>query len=268
MGPGECGCLPRVAVLTRLPGVGALTVLVISGEVEDVAWFTSARKPRPLDGTDTTVRGSSSCRAGLLLAAVDSVRGGADRETVPGVRRDLKSRSPADGARALPSPPPPRAGCSPVPGTSLVDIPAPGRWAGRHRSPVQADPRRGQGTEVGWAGPGRVRNRPWFVLDDTDRAARPGCTVMAPTLDTSAEWVYKGDGWARHVLRGSRCFLPGRATSSSSSCVHLPSFVGAQLVRPRPFAQLTGLRALQLDPRGDRDCGLRGGRRKGATRTR
>ncbi len=49
---------PRVKVLTRLPGVGELTALVILAEVGDVSRFGSARKLASWAGLTPTVRGS------------------------------------------------------------------------------------------------------------------------------------------------------------------------------------------------------------------
>jgi len=49
---------PRVTTLTRLPGVGPLTALVILAEIGDVARFGSARKLAAWAGLTPTVRGS------------------------------------------------------------------------------------------------------------------------------------------------------------------------------------------------------------------
>jgi transposase len=49
---------PRVQVLTRLPGVGPLTALVILAEIGDVGRFGSARKLAAWAGLTPTVRGS------------------------------------------------------------------------------------------------------------------------------------------------------------------------------------------------------------------
>ncbi|PZG95245.1 IS110 family transposase [Streptomyces sp. NTH33] len=49
---------PRVAALTRLPGVGTLTASVIVAEVGDVTRFPSARKLAAWAGLTPTVRGS------------------------------------------------------------------------------------------------------------------------------------------------------------------------------------------------------------------
>ncbi|WP_165396548.1 IS110 family transposase [Streptomyces sp. F001] len=49
---------PRVAALTRLPGVGTLTALMIVAEVGDVTRFPSARKLAAWAGLTPTVRGS------------------------------------------------------------------------------------------------------------------------------------------------------------------------------------------------------------------
>ena len=78
---------PRVKVLTQLPGVGPFTALVILAEVGDISRFGSARKLAAWAGLTPTVRGSRPHRparphlqAGLGVAAVDLVRGGADRQ--------------------------------------------------------------------------------------------------------------------------------------------------------------------------------------------
>ncbi len=87
---------PRVKVLTQLPGVGPFTALVILAEVGDVSRFGSARKLASWAGLTPTVRGSDRVahyghiwKAGLGVAAVGAVRGGADRQAVPAVRRRL-----------------------------------------------------------------------------------------------------------------------------------------------------------------------------------
>src|SRR6266542_1589942 len=49
---------PRVKVLTRLPGVGELTALVILAEIGDIGRFGSARKLAAWAGLTPTVRGS------------------------------------------------------------------------------------------------------------------------------------------------------------------------------------------------------------------
>jgi transposase len=49
---------PRVRVLTRLPGVGELTALVILAEIGDISRFGSARKLAAWAGLTPTVRGS------------------------------------------------------------------------------------------------------------------------------------------------------------------------------------------------------------------
>jgi transposase len=51
-------CDPRVKVLTRLPGVGPFTALVILAETGDIARFGSARKLAAWAGLTPTVRGS------------------------------------------------------------------------------------------------------------------------------------------------------------------------------------------------------------------
>ncbi|MFB6960593.1 transposase [Streptomyces sp. NPDC056309] len=49
---------PRIKVLTRLPGVGTLTALVIAAEVGDITRFPSARKLTAWAGLTPTVRAS------------------------------------------------------------------------------------------------------------------------------------------------------------------------------------------------------------------
>jgi Transposase IS116/IS110/IS902 family len=93
---------PRVKVLTTLPGVGQFTALVIVAEIGDITRFPSARKLASWAGLTPTVRGSDLTvrhghitRAGLGLAAVGAEPGGADRQAVPGVRRQLRGHRPA-----------------------------------------------------------------------------------------------------------------------------------------------------------------------------
>ena len=49
---------PRTRVLTRLPGVGPFTALVLLAETGDISRFGSARKPASWAGLTPTVRGS------------------------------------------------------------------------------------------------------------------------------------------------------------------------------------------------------------------
>ena len=49
---------PRVKVLTRLPGVGPFTALVLLAEIGDITRFSSARKLASWAGLTPTVRGS------------------------------------------------------------------------------------------------------------------------------------------------------------------------------------------------------------------
>jgi hypothetical protein len=88
---------PRVKTLTTLPGVGQFTALVMLAEIGDITRFPSARKLASWAGLTPTVRGSDRVvrhghiwKAGLGLAAVGAEPGGADRQTVPGVRRHLR----------------------------------------------------------------------------------------------------------------------------------------------------------------------------------
>jgi len=87
---------PRVKVLTQLPGVGPFTALIILAEVGDIRRFGSARKLASWAGLTPTVRGSDPRRplrphlqTRLGMAAVGAVRGGADRQAAPPVRRRL-----------------------------------------------------------------------------------------------------------------------------------------------------------------------------------
>ena len=86
---------PRVKVLTQLTGLGPFTALVIVAEIGDVSRFASARKLASWAGLTPTVRGSNRVAhyghisAGLGVAAVGAVRGGADRQALPAVRRRL-----------------------------------------------------------------------------------------------------------------------------------------------------------------------------------
>jgi transposase len=87
---------PRVKVLTRLPGVGPFTALVILAEIGDVSRFGSARKLASWAGLTPTVRGSDRVahyghisKQGLGVAALGAVRGGADRQALAAVRRQL-----------------------------------------------------------------------------------------------------------------------------------------------------------------------------------
>jgi transposase len=94
---------PRVKVLTQLPGAGPFTALVILAEIGDITRFPTARKLASWAGLTPTVRGSDRVahyghipRTGLGLAAVGAVRGGADRQALPAVRRRLPGhRRPA-----------------------------------------------------------------------------------------------------------------------------------------------------------------------------
>jgi transposase len=88
---------PRVKVLRTLPGVGEFTALVMLAEIGDISRFGSARKLAARAGLTPTVRGSDLkvrhghiTRAGLGVAAVGDEPGGADRQAVPGVRRQLR----------------------------------------------------------------------------------------------------------------------------------------------------------------------------------
>ena len=53
---------PRVKVLTRLPGVGPFTALVLLAEIGDISRFGSARKLASWAGLTPTVRGSGPDR--------------------------------------------------------------------------------------------------------------------------------------------------------------------------------------------------------------
>jgi transposase len=87
---------PLVKLLTQLPGVGPFTALVILAEVGDVSRFASARKLASWAGLTPTVRGSDRVahyghiwKGGPGVAALGAVRGGADRQAAPAVRRRL-----------------------------------------------------------------------------------------------------------------------------------------------------------------------------------
>ena len=83
---------PRVKVLTRLPGVGPFSALVLLAEIGDITRFGSARKLASWAGLTPTVRGSDRTvatghlQAGADLGAVGGVRGRADRQAAPGLR--------------------------------------------------------------------------------------------------------------------------------------------------------------------------------------
>ena len=88
---------PRVKALRTLPGVGEFTALVMVAEIGDITRFGSARKlaswagltpDGPRLGPDRPAR--AHLQAGLGLAAVGAEPGGADRQAVPGVRRQLR----------------------------------------------------------------------------------------------------------------------------------------------------------------------------------
>ena len=88
---------PRVKALRTLPGVGEFTALVMLAEIGDITRFPTARKLAAWAGLTPTVRGSDLKvrhghipRAGLGLAAVGDESGCADRQAVPGVRRQLR----------------------------------------------------------------------------------------------------------------------------------------------------------------------------------
>ena len=88
---------PRARTLTTLPGVGQFTALVMLAEIGDISRFGSARKLASWAGLTPTVRGPgpdraarAHPRAGLGLAAAGHEPGGADRQTVPGILRQLR----------------------------------------------------------------------------------------------------------------------------------------------------------------------------------
>jgi transposase len=87
---------PRARVLKTLPGVGEFTALVMLAEIGDITRFASARKLASWAGLTPTVRGSDLTvrhghiwKAGLGVAAVGPEPGSADRQALPGVRRQL-----------------------------------------------------------------------------------------------------------------------------------------------------------------------------------
>jgi transposase len=88
---------PRVKVLRALPGVGEFTALVMLAEIGDITRFASARKLASWAGLTPTVRGSDLTvrhghiwKAGLGVAALGAQPGGADRQAVPRLRRQLR----------------------------------------------------------------------------------------------------------------------------------------------------------------------------------
>jgi Transposase IS116/IS110/IS902 family len=92
---------PAVKVLTQLPGVGPVTALVILAGTGDASRFGSARKLAAWAELTPTVPGPGPHRpprahpqTGLGLAAVDCVRGRADRQTPPRLRRQLPGHRP------------------------------------------------------------------------------------------------------------------------------------------------------------------------------
>jgi transposase len=91
---------PRVKVLTQLPGVGPFTALVILAEVGEVSRFASARKLASWAGLIPTGQRPrrplrSHLQSGLGVAVLGAVRGGADRQALPGVRRRLPAHCEA-----------------------------------------------------------------------------------------------------------------------------------------------------------------------------
>jgi transposase len=86
---------PRVKALTTLPGVGEFTALVMLAEIGDISRFPSARKLASWAGLTrrcaarTGPSGTGTSRARLSLAAVGHEPGRADRQAVPGLRRQL-----------------------------------------------------------------------------------------------------------------------------------------------------------------------------------
>jgi transposase len=88
---------PRVKTLRTLPGAGEFTALVMLAEIGDISRFPSARKlaswaglTPAVRGSDLTVRHGHITRAGPGLAALGAEPGGADRQALPGVRRQLR----------------------------------------------------------------------------------------------------------------------------------------------------------------------------------
>jgi transposase len=95
---------PRVKVLTQLPGTGPFTALVILAEVGDVSRFGSARKLASWAGlTPDRPRlrprrpPRSHLQTGLGVAALGIVRGGADGQAFPAVRRQLPGHRQTPG---------------------------------------------------------------------------------------------------------------------------------------------------------------------------
>ena len=99
---------PRVKTLTTLPGVGQFTALVMLAEIGDISRFPNARKLAELGRAHADgPRLGPSCparahlQAGLGLAALGAEPGGADRQALPGVRRNLRGhrQTPRDQDR-------------------------------------------------------------------------------------------------------------------------------------------------------------------------
>ena len=161
---------PRVKVLTQLPGIGPFTALVILAEVGDVSRFGSARKLASWAGLTPTVRGSDRVahyghisKGRLGVAALGAVRGGADGQAAPAVRRHFPAHC-ANGAGRRSPPPRSPASWSPAPGTCSPTPSTP-----QPRNPRRA-PRQRRGDRPGGVAWPRVSSQ--IILSRPCRARR------------------------------------------------------------------------------------------------
>jgi len=94
---------PRVKVLRTLPGVGEFTALVMVAEIGDITRFANARKLASWAGLTPTVRlgpegpARAHLQTGLSLATVGAEPGRADRQAIPGLRRQLRGHRQTPG---------------------------------------------------------------------------------------------------------------------------------------------------------------------------
>lgn len=101
----------RVKVLTWLPGAGELTALVILAEIGDhrpLRFGPQAGRLGRAHPNGARLGPHRPARAhvqtGFELTALDPVRGGTDRQTLPAVRRHLPGDRPPPAARTSPPP--------------------------------------------------------------------------------------------------------------------------------------------------------------------
>jgi Transposase IS116/IS110/IS902 family len=151
---------PRVKVLRTLPGVGEFTALVMLAEIGDITRFGSARKlaswaglTPAVRGSDLTVRHGHIWKAGLGVAALGPEPGRADRQAVPGVRRQLPGHRQAPGKRSPPSRSP--ASSSPAPVT-CSPARSPGHPARRRTPARQPDHQDALADQEGHQAPGTL----------------------------------------------------------------------------------------------------------------